>query len=290
MWLAPRLAELAPGMGDTVILDLLSNGSFMGTTDDGMPSPAVHMSDGRYHVPGSLIPTPLSIVRKALQCCEGIAKVVKNSKVILVGPSPRYVSGRCCDDVSHLENYNCLDYEAEILGGVETVNRALEKWASENDLNFSLIDPTEYSAPAGFPLGERVTPDGSAWWSTADPVHLSQESYRVLASAIMGLPSAAEEAPSTVGSGSSAVMDKGRESPPSSGKRKRVDSVVTSMPAGSTGGRTPQRPAWLSGGFDSYSMGRGGGHGHRGWNPNWRGSTRSRSRSRYGRRGRQWRW
>jgi hypothetical protein len=99
-------------------------------------------------------------------------------------------------------------------GGVEAVNRALEKWAAENDLNFSLIDPTEYSAPAGFPLGERVTPDGSAWWSTADPVHLSQDSYRALASAIMGLQSAEDEAPSTVGSGSSAAIDKGRESPP----------------------------------------------------------------------------
>ncbi len=84
--------------------------------------------------------------------------------------------------------------------------------------------------------------------------------------------------------------DKGMESPPSSGKRKKVDSVVTSMPAGSTGGRTLQRPAWLSGGIGSYSMGRGGGHGQRGWNPNWRGSSRSRSRSRYGRRGRQWHW
>jgi hypothetical protein len=59
-------------MGDTVILDLLSNGSFMGTTDDGMLSPAVHMEDGRYHVPGSLVPTPMSIVRKALKSCEGM--------------------------------------------------------------------------------------------------------------------------------------------------------------------------------------------------------------------------
>jgi hypothetical protein len=169
------------------------------------------------------------------------------------------------------------------------VNRALEKWAAENDLNYSLVDPTEYSAPADFPLGERVTPDGLAWWSTTDPVHLSQDSYRVLASAIMDLHAAEEEAPSTVGSSSSAAMDRGRDSP-SSGKRKRVDSVVISMPARSTGGRIAQRPAWLSGGIESYNTGRGGGHGHRGWNPNWRGSSRTRSRSRYGCRGRQWRW
>jgi hypothetical protein len=172
---------------------------------------------------------------------------------------------------------------------VEAVNRALEKWASEHDLNFSLIDPTEYSAPAGFPLGERVTQDGSAWWSTADPVHLSQDSYRALATAVMDLQQAEDESSSTVGSGSTAATDKGTESSASS-KRKRVDSVVTSMPAGPTGGKPLQRPAWLSGGIGSYSMGRGCGHGQRGWNPNWRGPPRSRSRSRYGRRGRQWRW
>jgi hypothetical protein len=40
-----RLTELAPDMGDTVILDLLSNGSFMGTSDDGMPLPMVPMAD-----------------------------------------------------------------------------------------------------------------------------------------------------------------------------------------------------------------------------------------------------
>jgi hypothetical protein len=276
-------------MGDTVILDLLSNGSFMGTTDDGTPSPVVPMADGRYHVPGSLVPTPMSIARKALQSCKGIANAVKNSKVILVGPSPRYVSGRCCDDVCHLENYNNPDYETEILGGIEAVNRALEKWAAENDLNYSLVDPTEHSAPADFPLGERVTPDGSAWWSMTDPVHLAQESYQVLASVVTGLHVAEEDAPSTVGSSGSTATDRGRDTP-SSGKRKRVDSVVISMPARATRGRFARRPAWLSGGTENYNPGWRGGHGHRGWNPNWRGASRTRARSRYGRRGRLGRW
>jgi hypothetical protein len=75
-----RLTELAPGMGDNVILDLLSNSSFMGTNDDGMPLPLMPMSDGRYHVPGSLNLTPMSIIRKTLQSCECIANAVKNSK------------------------------------------------------------------------------------------------------------------------------------------------------------------------------------------------------------------
>ncbi len=283
------MAELEPDMGDTVILDLLSNGSFMGTTEDGMPLPVVPLTDGRYHVPGSLIPTPLSIIRKTLQSCEGIASVVKKSKVILIGPSPRYVSGRCCDDVTHLENYNNPDYENEILSGIETVNRALEKWAAENDLDYSLVDPTEHSVPADFPLGEHVTPDGSAWWSTNDPVHLAQESYQVLASVVTRMHGAGDDAPSIVGSSGSTSTDHGSDTP-SSGKRKRVDSVVITVPARAARGRVARRPAWLSGSAESCNPVWRGSRGIREWNPYWQGGSRSRARGRYGRRGRIGRW
>jgi hypothetical protein len=287
-----RLAELEPDVGDTVILDLLSNCCFMGTTDDGMPSPVVPMPDGRYHVQGSLIPTPLSIIRKTLQSCDGIATIVKKSKVILIGPSPRYVSGRCCDDVTHLENYNNPDYENEILTGIETVNRLLEKWAAENDLDYSLVDPTEHSVPADFRLGERVTPDGSAWWSTSDPVHLAKESYRVLATVVTSLHGAGGDAPSIAESSGSTSTDRGSDTP-FSGKRKRVDSVVITVPARAERGRVARRPAWLSGSAESAGTvwrGSRGIRGIRGWNPYWRGVARSRARGHYGRRGHFGRW
>ncbi len=284
-----RLTELTQGMGDTVILDLLSNSSFMGTNDDGMPLPLMPMSGGRYHVPGSLIPTPMSIIRKTLQSCECIANAVKNSKVILIGPSPRYVSQRCCDDARHLENYNNPDYENEILGGIDSVNRTLEKWAAENELSYSLVDPIEQSVLADFPLGERVTPDGSAWWTTSDPVHLAQESYRVLASVVTSLQETEEEVVCAAGSSGSIVTDHGSDTP-SSGKRKRVDSVVITVPTRATRGRVARWPAWLSGSAENYNHGWRGGNVHRGWNPNWRGGARSRSRGRHGRRGRFGRW
>ncbi len=280
-----RLTELTPGRGDTVILDLLSNSSFMGTSNDGMPLPVMPMSDGKYHVPGSLIPTPMSIIRKTLQSCECIANAVKNLKVILIGPSPRYVSRRCCDDAGHLENYNNPDYENEILVGIDSINRTLEKWMAENDLNYSLVDPIEQSAPADFPLEERVTPDGSAWWSTSDPVHLAQESYRVLASVVTSLQNAEEEVVSAAGSSGSTATDHGSETP-SSGKRKRVDSVVITVPPRAARGRITRRPAWLSGSAENNNHGWRGGNVHRGWNPNWRGGGRSQSRGRHGRHGR----
>jgi hypothetical protein len=172
--ISQRLTELKPDNEGPVILDLLSNSSFMGTNEDGMPLQMMPMGDGKYHVPGSLIPTTMSIIRKTLQSCDCIAAADKNSQVILFGPSPCYVIRRCCDDADHLENYNSPDYESEILGGIDSINRTIEKWASEHRLNFTMIDPTEQSEPADFPLRERVTPDGSSWWTSSDPVHLSR--------------------------------------------------------------------------------------------------------------------
>ncbi len=89
-----------------------------------------------------------------LQSCDPIAIAVKNSRVILIGPSARYISHRCCDTNEHLENYNNKEYESEILGGIETINQTLEGWAAEKGLNYNLVDPTELSEPAEFPLSE----------------------------------------------------------------------------------------------------------------------------------------
>jgi hypothetical protein len=225
-----RLTELKPGNRDTVILDLLSNSSFMGTNEDSIPLWMMTMGDGSYHVPGSLIPTPMSIIRKTWQSCDCIAAAVKNSQIILFGPSPRYVSRRCCDDAEHLENYNSPDYESEILGGIDSINRTIEKWASEHGLNFTMIDPTEQSEPADFPLGERVTPDGSSWWSSSDPVHLSQGGYRVLASTVTRMQTSEEDVASQAGSCGSTTTGAGSSAHSSSGKRKQVDSFVVSAP------------------------------------------------------------
>jgi hypothetical protein len=284
--ISQRSTELKPCNGDTVILDLLSNSSFMGTNEDGMPIPMMTMGDGNYHVPGSLIPTPLSIIRKTLQSCDCIAAAAKSSQIVLFGPSPRYVSRRCCDDAEHLENYNSPEYESEILCGIESINRTIEKWAIEQGLNFRMIDPTEQSDPADFPLGERVTPDGSSWWSSSDPVHLSQGGYRVLASTAIMRQTSKEDVASQPDSSASTTMGAGSSAHSSSGKRKRVDSVVVSSPQRGWRGRVLRRPGWLRGCTDSAHEPRGGGV-HHGWTPHWRGGerTRARSRSRFGRYG-----
>jgi hypothetical protein len=82
--ISQRLTELIPGNRDTVIMDLLSNNIFMGTCDDGMPLPRVTMGDGMFR--DHLFPLHCRLSGR-LQSCDPIATAVKNSRVILIGPS-----------------------------------------------------------------------------------------------------------------------------------------------------------------------------------------------------------
>jgi hypothetical protein len=258
-----------------------------------VPVPVVAMGDGIYHVPGSLVPAPISIIRKALQNCDSIAAVVKDSNTILIGPSPRYVSRRCCAATEHLENYDSPDYESEILRGIETINNTFEKWAIEQGLSFRLVDPTEQSEPAEFPLGERVAPDGSSWWASSDPVHLSRGGYQVLASVCTTPHTSDDDLESTKDSSASSTTRAGSSAHSSAGKRKRVDSVVVTAPQRGWRGRSLGQPGWLRGSTDNATAPRGGSM-HRGRQPHWRGGLRSRPRagngSRFGRYGRSGRW
>jgi hypothetical protein len=109
------LARGCTGKQDVVILDLLSNMAFMGSDMDGIPTPAVRAGDGRYHIVGALTTAPPTALKKALEQCNPLAQIVKENKVFLVCPIPRYVKSKCCDDTSHITNFAGGDYEEELM-------------------------------------------------------------------------------------------------------------------------------------------------------------------------------
>jgi hypothetical protein len=120
-----------------------------------------------------------------------------------------------------------------------------------------------------FCLGTRVTPDGSSWWSASDPVHLSQGSYRVLASTVTSVQSSDEDGASMVGRCGSSATEAG-SSTHSSGKRKRVDSAVIAAPQRGGRGRFVSHLGWLRGCTDNTHEMRGVNM-HRVWHPHWGG-------------------
>jgi hypothetical protein len=47
------------------------------------------------------------------------------SGLVLIGPMPRYVLERCCDNATHLDNFTSQDYEEDILEAQEVHRHVL---------------------------------------------------------------------------------------------------------------------------------------------------------------------
>jgi hypothetical protein len=117
--ISQRMRNYGPGPGDTVVLDLLSNSAFLGADSDGMPIQPFKGGDRGYHIPGSLTAAPFSVIKKALQAAVPIVEAAEGAAFILVAPTPRYVTRRCCDNPGHIDNFGGKDYEKEIMEGVD---------------------------------------------------------------------------------------------------------------------------------------------------------------------------
>jgi hypothetical protein len=220
--LASKLEEILLTPDDRLVLDLLSNSTFMGTDLDGLPTASVQGEGGTYHIPGSLTVAPVPVTKKILANCSQIGKICSKVKhVTLISPIPRYVTGKCCDDNNHVENYDSDDFEIKIINGPEHQKRLLDVWAAEHQLCYRIVDATELVDPVEPILRNRVTRSGIPLWSTWDPVHLVGEAYEELAYAILS----ASDGDS--GDGSDDVSCSSGGNTDQCYKRRRPDAVIT---------------------------------------------------------------
>jgi hypothetical protein len=251
--LASRLRSLKLEKNDTVILDLLSNTTFMGTDGDGLPSEASRAEDGRYHVVGSLTVAPSSFTKKILATCQPLCEELRKSGCVLISPVPRYVHGKCCDDAGHIDNFDDADRDEEIAFGLEGVKRLLHTWAADNNLVYEVIDPTMLNDSCDLGIKTRVSNSGQQLWSPDDPVHLTSEGYRDLADIILAHIRAADcEDSSSLHEASSS----------GSSNRRRLPEPVITRPRGANPkrgrvGQLPKVADWLVGRFAVQDNSRG---------------------------------
>jgi hypothetical protein len=220
--LASRLEEIRPTPEDRLVLDLLSNSTFMGTDVDGLPTASVQGEGGTYHIPGSLTVALVPVTKKILANCSQIGKLCSTVKhVTLISPIPRYITGKCCDDNSHVENYDSDEFETEIINGLDQQKRLLDIWAAEHQMCYRIVDATELAEPVEPILRNRVTRTGIPLWSMWDPVHLAEEAYGELAYAILNAGDDGDGGGPDDASGSSGGFSD------RSHKRRRPDAVIT---------------------------------------------------------------
>ena len=117
---------------DTVVMDLLSNTFLMGCDSSGMPVRA-HKDGGCYHLLGSMEGSPTSALRAALKLATSILTVAKSAwRIILLSPTPHYVTGKCCSNDDHISNFEDPDYRMVLEEAADNAGRAISAWATSN--------------------------------------------------------------------------------------------------------------------------------------------------------------
>jgi hypothetical protein len=269
-----------------VALDLLSNTAFVGADPDGMPTQPVKGGDGLYHIIGSLTAAPTSVVKRALQAAATVVEVAKGTSFILVAPTPRYITRKCCDNPDHIDNFREKNYEKEIMEGIDQHIQSINSWATDMGIDYYILDPVSSGDSFVDTLRGRTSTCGETLWSTDDLVHLTQSGYRDIAEAIRKLKDLID--------GKDEGADDGPEgsvsTESSSSKQARLDSVVTrpvdlSSRRGNGNNRAYRVASWLQGrnaptvrgsaGCARYSWkGHGGNYRPRTGGPSWRGRWR----------------
>jgi hypothetical protein len=78
-----------------VVLDLLSDSAFIGSSDEGLPITVQSGSDCKYHFEGILNMAPGTVIKKVLSDCDSVANAMGCMDIILLALMPRYISSRC---------------------------------------------------------------------------------------------------------------------------------------------------------------------------------------------------
>ncbi len=104
---------------------------------------------------------------------------------MLIGPAPRYVTGKCCGDPGHVDNSENDDFEEDIMKAQETYRCFLISWAVSINIQAEYLLVTALMSLVDPFLTCRISTSGDPLWLPGDPVHLSESTYRDMATAVM---------------------------------------------------------------------------------------------------------
>jgi hypothetical protein len=233
-----KLKDLKLGPADYLVLDIFSNTVYMGSNEEGLPTPAFRDDEGKYHVPGYMDVAPTAALRRLAGMGKRLAEAAGNATTVFLLPLPRYVAAPCCEDEGHVENFVADNYEDMLRSGPEEVAAAVEREMTGTNKSFTILNPT--ASFKGESLKALTTSNGASIWLLDDPVHLAPAAYAELTAAICNLVSVSL--------------------PPG---RKRIASVIKET--GNQSGRGGRGGLGRGGRGGARGGGRGGYRGRGGW-------------------------
>jgi hypothetical protein len=122
------------------VFDILSNSAvrfdqFEGTT--ALP----FKSNGRYHLGGRVVSTPIATFKKVIEHVSPIFKAKGNNACIVIPPLPRYIFSRCCNDANHCTNADEKDFPEKLLSGlIQQRNELIKSLVQHGLTNFKVLD------------------------------------------------------------------------------------------------------------------------------------------------------
>ena len=90
---------------DVIVVELMSNTTYMGMNNDGLPIPATKAAvDGKYHLEGDFQAAPSAVFKNLVKEVAEMIDVAGEARFILFSPLPRYVNTPCCGNSTHVSN------------------------------------------------------------------------------------------------------------------------------------------------------------------------------------------
>ena len=152
----------------TIVLHLFDNSIYKGLSD-GELTDAFKLK-GSYHIKGELQLISSTELKSLFETALPIMRACSGSNIILLGPLPRYVNKKCCDEASHITNFGTPEYVASMASSIREMGKQLRNMAHIRRLKntkvknpavlMGVLDSTEISPP----------PPPSYWSSMALPL------------------------------------------------------------------------------------------------------------------------
>ena len=203
-------------------------------------------------------------IKQLFELAMPILRAARGSRVILLGPLPRYVVGPCCNSAEHITNFSSEEYVKTIRNSLKDVGIQLKNLLQTRRIkNAKLVNPAVL-------MGLLTTPRASAermmelWGS--DPVHASKEGYRNLAACLLDEAQCGSvlnpRKPSSTGL-TAAAASASTSTDGSNSQRREDWTASTATVAARTDTPQRKRGVWRPRGGHSGSRGGYGGHGFR---------------------------
>jgi hypothetical protein len=154
---------------DVVVIQLLDCSLYTSLSEEGERSPMIKVGN-RFHAEGDLALADPQTLLKLLKLCRPLLEAVRDTKLVMVGPLPRYVTAGCCSLASHMPNRAAPNFMNNMLSELYVLNRCVKDFLYNEDFrNARAMDPW---------VGIRDKAVSSLWG--VDPVHMLQEHFQIM--------------------------------------------------------------------------------------------------------------